>query len=230
MYGSESTDSSRDRRYATEASKEELIQVENIDHPSTVEAGSAALIEVTVKNTATVILPGDPDRCEDDGGAFDTGKVGYRVGVGLLVDGSRVLTATNRTTCIPAVNGTRRFVIESPPLAAGRHSLDIDVQVPGSGRLVGTDEFVIRATAPSDDSDGSDDSTDDSTDDSGGSSDDGNTDDSSDDSTDDDDSEEPPEGQSVGEWWGSLSSQEKLMFGGLGAAGVVLFTQGSRGR
>lgn len=234
VYGSESQHTPRRERYATEASKEQLVNISSMSAPSSVAADEDATLTVGVRNDALVVLPGDPDRCSTTDVASGSQHVGYTVGLRVSIDGAEVAAPSGNTTCVGDPATETEFVITLPSLVPGRYTVTVEVVATGSERILETKDVSLRVLDTSDDSSSDDDttddgSTDDDTTDDGDQTDDDTTDDG--DQTDDEntDGDGPPEGQTVGEWWGGLSSQERMMYGGLAAAGFIAFSQGVRG-
>lgn len=218
--------------YQTEAKKPELVEITDDTVPAQVSEAGLLRFSVTVANSATVIYPGDGDRCGND---ID-GKIGYETGLLVEMGGRTVQRPSDTLACIPAFDGSATWDVVVRPPDAGIHTLTVSVILPGSGTTVDSFERLIEVTAEEDDSgdgDTPDEDPADTPDDSGD-----DTNDTPDDTNETpDDSETPPpeddptpEEQSIGEWWANLPSDQKLLYSIGGGLGAVALLKGNSGR
>jgi|APHM01.1.fsa_nt_gi hypothetical protein len=196
-------------RFGPEASKEELVSIINTNAPPEVERNGSLEASVTAKNEATVIVPGDPDRCRggNDANGY-TVQVGYR-------KGSQIMSSEQ--VCLNGLGNSQTVTVDwNAPASTGSVTYEAFVRTlpTNSNRELATSEATVEVVDPSGGGGGG-----------GDNGDDGNNNNNNDDP--DPDPDPDPDNAGLLAFWRGLEQREKLAVGA-GVGAIVLLSQNRR--
>lgn len=121
-------------------SRDNLINIREMSVPSQVTATEAFSIDLTIKNNALLILPSDPDQCDDNG------FPGYELRLGVLVDGG-----LNDVEHLCAGKGDTNYTINTSGIAnPGTYEIEVLVRGRNSFNEVESKSRTIEVVGPFD--------------------------------------------------------------------------------
>lgn len=130
----------------TSTGSSNVISVAGKGIPSSVNSGGSITMSITLKNTASVISPTDPNICNQ---LSLTGGSGLKVTVEMLISG---VSAGKNTLCVPGGGGekTFQFNYQAPTVSSNKsRTVSFKITYAGTGNLITTTNGSFTVTASS---------------------------------------------------------------------------------